>query len=165
MRTTDAVDDGSYTIIITATDAGGVTRYGLVHVELVVANPHRSFTISGDLQGQLAPAVSRPLGLTVTNPDKAQVSVTNLSVSITSITRSAVAVAAGRQCTTADYTVTQYSGPYPLAVPGSSSRTLTQLGVPSTVWPQVAMIDRPVNQDGCKGATLTLAYAGSGTGN
>jgi hypothetical protein len=55
--------------------------------------------------------------------------------------------------------------PYPVVVPGSSTMTLAQLGVAATRWPQMRFPDRSVNQDGCKGATLTLAYAGSGLEN
>jgi hypothetical protein len=29
-------------------------------------------------------------------------------------------------------------------------------------WPAVGMVDRPVNQDGCKGASVTLRYEASG---
>jgi len=65
----------------------------------------------------------------------------------------------------ADYAVTQYSGPYPLAVPAHGNATLSSLGVASGKFPQVQMIDTATNQDGCKGATLTLAYSGSGQGS
>jgi len=40
--------------------------------------------------------------------------------------------------------------------------TLTQLGVASRQWPQIQFVGTPEDQDGCKGATLSLSYSGSG---
>ena len=57
----------------------------------------------------------------------------------------------------------QYSGTFPLTVPASSTRSLAQLGVQPAFWPQVSIINRPTDQDGCQGATVTLAYSGSAT--
>ncbi|UUL77431.1 hypothetical protein NG819_08200 [Pseudarthrobacter sp. Fe7] len=56
-------------------------------------------------------------------------------------------------CSAADFAVTQYSGPYPLAVPAGSS-SLSGLGVAQQAWPRVGMLDSSANQDGCKGATI-----------
>ncbi len=61
--------------------------------------------------------------------------------------------------------MTQYSGASPVVVPGSSTMTLTQLGAAAAQWSQIQFLDRPVNQSGCTGATLTPAYAGSGRGS
>ncbi|MDX6372101.1 MAG: hypothetical protein QOD98_1089, partial [Nocardioidaceae bacterium] len=36
--------------------------------------------------------------------------------------------------------------------------TLSSFDVPSAALPHVAMLDRSVNQDGCKGATVNLTY-------
>jgi hypothetical protein len=113
----------------------------------------------------LAPGISRPLDLTITNPNKKALSVTNLTVTVQSVARTPFAVSHSQPCTPSDYAVTQYGGSYPLTVPGSSSAPLSSLGVTSSAQPKVAMLNRPVNQDGCKGATLTLAYSGSGQGN
>jgi hypothetical protein len=33
---------------------------------------------------------------------------------------------------------------------------LVALGVPVEAWPLLTMLDRPLNQDGCQGAQLTL---------
>jgi hypothetical protein len=49
-------------------------------------------------------------------------------------------------------------------VPASSTRTLAELGVPAAQWPQISIIDLPTNQDGCRTASVTLAYAGTATG-
>jgi len=68
-------------------------------------------------------------------------------------------------CSASDDAVTQYSGASPVVVPGSSTMTLTQLGAAAAQWSQIQFLDRPVNQSGCTGATLTPAYAGSGRGS
>jgi hypothetical protein len=167
VSTTSSTPDGTSTIYLVASgkDAGGTTRFAYASVELVVSTTVRAFTISGDLSGALAPGVSLPLDLQLTNPNNKPVSVGNLSVSIQEVRRTATAVARGLPCSGSDYAVTQYAGPYPLTVPTQSTRSLSQLGVPPAQRPQVSMVNRPVNQDGCKGATVTLSYSGSGQGS
>jgi hypothetical protein len=71
---------------------------------------------------------------------------------------------AAHPCTAEDFSVQQFSGPYGFQLPESSNNTLASLGIPESQWPRVAMVDRPVNQDGCKGASLTLDFAGSAMG-
>lgn len=68
-------------------------------------------------------------------------------------------------CITNNCAVSQYSGPSPVVVPGSSTMTLTQLGAAVAHSPQIRFLDRPVNQDAYKSATLTPAYLGSRQGN
>jgi hypothetical protein len=159
--------DGSYTLYLTASgqDSTGTTRYAYASVQLVLSSPVRSFTISGDLTGQLTPGLTLPLQLRVTNPNQKALSVTNLSASLTGVTRTADAVARGLACSTGDYALMQYTGPYPLTIPAGGTLSLSQLGVPPAQWPKVSLLNRPVNQDGCKGATVTMTYAGSGQGN
>jgi len=166
VATSDQTGEGTVTLAVTASgqDAGGATRSALATVKLVITTTHRQLVVSGDVDG-LAPGLLRPIDLTVTNQDKKPVSVTNLTVSLQSVSRTQYAVAHGLACGLADYAVRQYSGPYPLAGPGLGSRSLDQLGIPAPQWPQVMLVDRPVNQDGCKGATLTLGYAASGQGS
>jgi len=123
------------------------------------------FPISGNLSGLLTPGTALPLELSLTNPNSGSLSVTALSVTLQSLTRTAYAVSHNQPCGLGDYAVTPYNGLYPLVVPGSSTRNLSQLGVPSTQWPKVTMLNTSLNQDGCKGATMTLSYTGSGQGN
>jgi hypothetical protein len=146
-------------------DPGGTTRYAYANVGLVIAASGKPFTISGNLSGALAPGLSRALDLTLANPNKKPLSVTNLTVTVQTVTRTAYAIAHNQPCTTADYAVTQYSGAYPLTVPGNGSASLSSLGVSTSARPKVSMLNTALNQDGCKGATLTLAYSGSGQGS
>lgn len=73
---------------------------------------------------------------------------------------SAPAATALRPCTVSDFAVTQFSGTYPFEIPEGSS-TLQSLGFAEDTWPTVRLVNRRVNQDGCEGATITLAYSGA----
>ena len=46
-------------------------------------------------------------------------------------------------------------------VPKSSTRTLSQLGVPASAWPVVAFKNLPTNQDACKGTSFTITFTGT----
>lgn len=163
--TTDSgARDGTYTLNLVGSgpDANGKTQFAYASAQLVIESTKREFTLYGDLAGQLAPGSSLPLDLGITNPNHKAMTLTNLSVAIKSVTRTEDA--GNLPCGTADYTVTQYSGPYPLTVPPGST-SLSGLGITSNQWPKFTMLNTTANQDGCKGATLQLVYSGSGQGN
>ncbi|MGW5192831.1 COG1470 family protein [Kribbella sp. NPDC004138] len=167
VTTPATADDGTFTLYLVASgkNPAGVTQYAYATVQLVLATTGKPFAISGDLSGTLAPGISRPLDLTLTNPNKKPISVTNLTVTVQSVTRTSYATTHNLPCAPADYKVTHYGGTYPLTVPGSGNASLSGLGIAQSAWPQVTMLDTATNQDGCKGATITLAYAGSGQGS
>jgi len=167
VTTAAAIPDDTYTLYLVASgnDANNETRYAYASVQLVIKTTGRSFAISGNLEGLLAPGRTLPLQLSLTNPNKKSLSVTNLSVTLQSVTRTKSAIGHGQPCTIGDYAVSQYSGGYPLVIPGSTTMNLTQLGVSSGQRPQIQFLNTSVNQDGCKGATLQLSYSGSGQGN
>jgi hypothetical protein len=149
---------------LTIATAGGASQATGVVVQLYVQSSKKTFSISGNLTTQLTPGATIPLNLSITNPNNKGLALTSLSVSVSGITRTQAAVAAVLPCTLADYVVTNYSGSYPLAVPAGTS-SLQSLGLPPALWPQIAMLDTVLNQDGCKGATLQLAYSGAGEGS
>jgi hypothetical protein len=157
--------EGTYTMHLVASgnDATNTTQYAYATVQLEISKVGKPFTISGNLSGQLAPGVSQPLNLMLTNPNNQAIAISNLTVTVQSVTRAASA--GTRPCGVSDYAVTQYSGPYPLSVPANGSASLSSVGVAAELRPQVKMIDTATNQDGCKGATLNLAYSGSGQGS
>lgn len=162
IATADTMKDGSYPVTISASGSGIPTASA--GVQFVLQTTGKPFAIAGSVTG-LSPGVSAPLNLSLTNQNKKQISITNLTVTIESVTRTAAAVAAGRPCGLADYAVQQYSGPYPLAVDGLATATLADLGVAPAAQPRIRMLDTTTNQDGCKGATLALRYTGSGQGS
>lgn len=126
-----------------------------------LADPSGSFTIAGDVTEPISPGVMVPLDLKITNPHDVTLVVTDLHVRIRDV--SAPSSDTVRPCHVGDFAVTQTAPDFEVTVEPGATLTLSSAGLPRTEWPQVGMINRPVNQDGCKGATLTLAYAASGT--
>lgn len=166
VATTAASPNGSYSLYLMGTgkDAAGKAQYAYANVQLVLDSTIKQFVLSGNVPGTLSPGTSAGLDLQISNPNNKALSLTNMSVAVAGVTRSADAVARNLSCTAADFVVTQYSGPYPVSVPAGSS-SLSGLRLAPSVWPRVGMLDTSANQDGCKGASLQLSYSGSGQGN
>jgi hypothetical protein len=118
------------------------------------------FTIAGDA-GVLEPGATQRLNLYLTNPNLQTLTITGIRVILEKVI--APQATGALPCTAADFVITQFSGAYPITVPATSTRSLQELAIPSISWPQVAIVDSPADQDGCKGASLTLAYSGSAT--
>jgi hypothetical protein len=167
VSTPDTADDGTYnlTLVATGLDASNQLQAAYAGVQLILRTTGKDFSISGNLTGLLSPGASLPLDLSLTNPNKKQISISNLTVTLTSVVRTAAMIAANKPCSLADYSVLQYTGGYPLTLAGSSTAKLSQLQVAASVMPHILMRDTSSNQDGCKGATVNLAYSGSGQGS
>ncbi|HEU5270428.1 MAG TPA: hypothetical protein VFU36_10945 [Jatrophihabitans sp.] len=167
LATPATAEDGTYQLYLVATgrDPQGQLQAAYANVQLTLRTTGKAFTIAGNLAGQLSPGATLPLDLSLTNPNKKQISITNLTVTISGVVRTPAMIAANKPCTVADYAVTQYAGGYPLTVPGSATASLSQLSVPAAAMPHILMRDTTSNQDGCKGATVNLAYSGSGQGS
>lgn len=163
ISTTSATPLGTYSLSLKG--SSGTIQSAVVVVSLTVtAGQHQPFTISGNPAGLLAPGYAVPVDLQLAIPGNSSLGVTGLTISIAGVTRTAQAVASNRPCNPSDYAVTQFSGSYPFtAPPGNSS--LSGIGIPAAQWPQIRMQNSSLNQDGCKGATLQLSYAGTGQGN
>lgn len=148
---------GRYTIPIRVV-VGSFT--GSSSVTLVVEQQGDPFQISGPVGTlqQLAPDVSLPLDLVLTNPNPVPINVSALTVTVGGTSNEAAC--SGLQ----NYEAVQFSGAYPLVLPANSSRSLEDLGVPQGQWPKVRMKNLPVNQDGCKGVTVNLQYSGTANG-
>jgi hypothetical protein len=102
-----------------------------------------------------------PINLEVTNPYDIPLLVTDVSVTVRDL--SAPHADRDTPCVIGDYAVDQASSHLVVTVAARATRSLDDLGVAPGTWPRVGMVDRPVNQDGCKGASLTLDYAATGT--
>jgi hypothetical protein len=146
---------GSYEVTVKGT-SGSLNATDTTHLTVSAANS-KQFAIDGVVDRALAPGVTGYLNLALTNSNNQPLNVTNLTVSLTGTNRPG--------CATSNFSVTQYSGAYPLTVPANSTKTLAQLGVAQPSQPRVTMINLPVNQDSCKSTGLTLSYAGAGQGN
>jgi uncharacterized membrane protein len=153
--TTAGTATGSYSLSIVGTSG---PRTHSTPVTLVVQQTV-AFSISGDLTSAVLSPGSSPqaLNVSISNPYPTTLLVSNLGVTVRSATSQP-------GCSgTANYTVSQYSGGYPLSIPANSTRTLSQLVADSSKWPTLGMLDLPTNQDSCKGATITLDYTGMAT--
>ena len=124
-----------------------------------VAGGGLPFAISGNADGALYPGSAAVyMNLSLTNPNSVTIYVTSLTVALSiSATHSGP-----NPCTPSDFDVThlQYTGGYPIVLP-PGTKTLSQLGYTQFQQPSIRMLDRPLNQDACKGATLNFTYTGS----
>ena len=119
-----------------------------------------SITIEGRSAGLIRPGVMVPLDLSFDNPQDHPVTLDELAVTVTGI--EAPRADDEHPCTMADFVVRQLSGSLALVLDGGTVSALSDLDVADEDWPAVGMRARPVNQDGCKDAVITLAYEASG---
>ncbi len=120
-----------------------------------------SFTISGDITGKIRPGVMVPLDLSLNNPNDVALSVDKITVSVKAI--DAPRATADLPCTAADFEVRQIgAGVAAFRLEANDAKKLSQLDVVLRQRPALGMLNRPVNQDGCQGATLTLDYKAHG---
>ena len=119
--------------------------------------PAGTFTISGDITVPLLPGGSYPLDLSVTNPRDLAINIAagGISVSITT---------GQTGCSASGNFVITHGLLDPITIPAGSTRSLSQLGVPTDRWPELSMIETNTNQDACRGAVLVLTYSGTATG-
>ena len=115
--------------------------------------PGKAFTITGSLTG-LFPGVASKLYLTVANPNNQAMTVTNLTATVTSVTKATNAPAGSCTATAANLVIQSFTGPS-FAVPANSSRSSSPAYIP-VLTPLSAA-------NACQGATFTLTYAGTGT--
>jgi hypothetical protein len=151
-------------IILVAIDSGptaGTTSAGVGTGGAGLADSSGSFTIEGNATEPISPGVGAPLDLKLTNPHDVPMSVTDLRVRVQKV--SAPNADDAHPCAVGDFTVGQASSSIKITVAARATSTLSSLGLPRATWPQVGILERSVNQDGCKGASLTLGYAASGT--
>lgn len=116
-------------------------------------------TIGGRSTALIRPGVMVPLDLSFDNPHSHPVVLDEVAVTLTRV--EAPRADAEHPCTLEDFAVRQLSGDLTLVLDGGTVSTLSDLDVADHDWPAVGMHDRPVNQDGCKDALITLAYEAS----
>jgi hypothetical protein len=119
------------------------------------------FGISGRVTA-LTPGVPGTLDLTLRNPNPSGIMITRLRVSVAKLT--APRATPALPCTLRDFSTRQYSGAYPISVPARATLKLSQLGIAPAEQPRETLVARRVNQDGCRRATLSLAYSGTAVG-
>lgn len=119
-----------------------------------------TFTIEGNAIGAISPGGMVPLDLEFTNLHDLAISVSDLSATVQEV--SAPRGTDTNPCSVGDFAVDQASRSLDITIAGGASSTLSSLDLPRRMWPQVRMLNPSVNQDGCKGASLTLAYSATG---
>jgi hypothetical protein len=143
-------------------------RRATAALNLVIGSPKQAatgnadFTIAGNLATPLEPGLGAPLDLALANPGTTEIAVSGLQVALSGI--GAPHATASYPCTSDDFYVAQFSGAYGFTIPASSTRTLSELGFSEAQLPRVAMPNRPLNQNGCKGASLQFDFTGTATG-
>ena len=134
--------------------ATGTTGYGSVGAL------SSSFTISGDARRPISPGELVPIDLRLDNTSDLDLAIDHITVAVVGV--DAPQADADHPCTVADFEVRQLPGGVVLRIAGNSAENLSGMDLPEANWPAVSMVDRSVNQDGCKGASLTLRYEASG---
>jgi hypothetical protein len=128
--------------------------------DAVVDHPPASFSISGDVAEPFFPGGSASLDLEISNPLETDLSVSELVVEVDAV--DAPNATDDLPCTVDDFAVEQLSLQDEVVVAAGTTAALTELGVPAEDLPRVLMLDTESNQDGCKGASLALAYSAVG---
>jgi hypothetical protein len=141
---------------VRAVDAAGNHGGDDTYKWKIKASDGLAFTISGDAISTIYPGGdASPIDLVFQNPNTSPITVTSATVTVTG-------TSLGASCGAGHFSITQQLSTSPV-IPGSSTRSLSQLGVPQSQWPKLAMSDSG-NQNGCRNATVNLAYAGTATG-
>lgn len=165
VRTSAALRPGRYRLSVRAS-AGKLTRTVTLTLTITAPVPGAAaagqsprFSLAGDITAPLEPGVPEPLDLRITNPNSAPLILTRADVAVQAVNAPRASVAL--PCSPGNFGVQQLAGYLPLTIPASSTRSLSELGIPPAGWPQISLLDLPTNQDGCQGALFTLAYQGA----
>jgi hypothetical protein len=148
----ETVSQGEHTFFVQARDAAGNVSPATQHSWTVFT---KTFSIEGKLSGTLAPGVSQPLALTVTNPNTKPITVTGLQVTVAP--GSTKAGCDGP--TNLQVTQSNASSSNSFTVPAKGGKATVPVGSVSA--PQVLMKNLGTNQDACKGASFTFNYSGN----
>jgi hypothetical protein len=155
---------GNFTLTITGTSGS------LVHSQQVALAVLQTmaFSIRGDANtSKLFIGLRTPVDPFISNP------YSNFGLSISSIIVTLGSVTAPGACSLQDFRIEQLDPTaYPVVVPaGAQNATLSSLiqaGHPSwsanqvrLALPQLTLLNRTINQDGCKNATISFSYSGS----
>jgi hypothetical protein len=122
-----------------------------------------AFQIRGDATAPVSPGVSVPLALRFNNPHQQRMVVTHVHVTIRQL--SAPGADEHHPCSRNDYVLHQMKSSVRIILPPSGTAGLESLGILSSEWPRIGMVNRKGNQDGCRGAQLVLGYTAFGSLN
>jgi hypothetical protein len=125
--------------VLVGSGTGSVERKGVPSASrlLPAASKHGSFTIAGSVKG-LYPGLTKPLKLTITNPQHFAIVVTSVKVAVGN---------ASQGCKAANIAVTHFSGRRRVGAKGSARVTL-----------ELTLAHKA--PDACQGAVFPLRYSG-----
>jgi hypothetical protein len=119
------------------------------------------FTIKGTIaRRELWPGRYAPINVGFVNNNGVPLRINHLRV--TKVSLDAPNATGALPCTFADFRVKQPGKAMHVLVQPHETLSLKRFGVPGSQWPGVGLYDTDYNQDGCKGATLTLGYTARG---
>lgn len=116
------------------------------------------FEISGSATELLRPGASVPIDVRIHNTHRETLSLSDLRVTVSGV--DAPHASPERPCTVDDFAIMQLDRT--ILVDAGASVSLSDLGWPTSRWPQVSMLDTHQNQDGCIDAALRLTFHGTG---
>ena len=119
--------------------------------------PAAGFMITGEVSRQLVPGRIVRVNLRLTNSLRFDLAVTRLAIKVSKVTK------AGRTstCLPSDFVVRPATFATALPLDARSNGSLRVLGLHPSRWPRIGLLNLPVNQDDCKGVTLTLSFVGA----
>jgi hypothetical protein len=140
-----------------AADAQPSTVSGAGGSSEVLPVPTDGFMIAGEVSRQLVPGRVIRMNLRLTNALRVDLAVTRLAVRITQVAK------ADRTstCLPSDFVVRPATFASALPLDARTNGSLRVLGLHPARWPRIGLLNLPVNQDDCKGVTLTLSFVGS----
>jgi hypothetical protein len=141
-----------------ATGVAGVAaaRSATAHGSAAAAKvaPTGTFTLSGQAVGTLFPgSPALPVEVVIENPAAAPLTVEAVTTTVAGTSRDI--------CGASNFLVARQLAA-PVVVPGRATRSLSQLGIPRSRWPQLRMLETGANQDDCAAAAVTLSFHGTG---
>jgi len=138
----------------------GETLSGRGSDQTVLAN-QSSFVITANPTRPMSPGRRIPLDLRLRNTNTTSMSVTDVEVTVRRV--DAPDATDQLPCLLDDFSVAQAADDLDLTLLPRATTSLSALSLPSTQWPHVGLRNTSVNQDGCKGASLTLDFTASGS--
>jgi hypothetical protein len=120
-----------------------------------------SVKLAGNVTRLLAPGLSSPVDVQITNTNHFDIVINNLQLTVQRATTKNGQ--ANPSCDGAtNLTIRQFSGAA-FKVKESRTVSLSTLGLSQSTWPVITMPNLPVNQDACKNTTFTFAYSATVT--
>jgi hypothetical protein len=120
-----------------------------------------AFTIAGGVSRRLSPGSDVPIDVVIENHHDFPLHVSRLTVRLARVDSPRATLR--RPCSLGDFAVDQMAGPVSLKIAPNATSSLGDLGFELDSWPHVSMLNRSVDQAGCKGAVVVLSFSGSGS--